>query len=134
MAAPVVSSISPNQGPMSGGNTVTLTGTGFSGATAVRFGGNSAISFTVFGSTRIVAVVPSGAGVVNVTVTTSEGTSAQAVTYTYVAAPSLSSLSPDRGPVSGGIVVTLTGANLSSATAVRFDGIAALSFTVVSAT
>ncbi|MEU1416722.1 IPT/TIG domain-containing protein [Streptomyces sp. NPDC005731] len=134
MAAPVVSSISPNQGPMSGGNTVTLTGTGFSGATAVRFGGIAAISFTILGSTKILAVVPAGAGAVNVTVTTSEGTSAQTVTYTYVAAPSLSSLSPDQGPVSGGIVVTLTGANLSSATAVRFDAIAALSFTVVSAT
>jgi hypothetical protein len=134
MAIPVVSSISPNQGPPAGGTSVTLTGTGFTGATAVRFGSTAATSFTVVSSTQIIAAAPAGTGAVNVTVTNSEGTSAQSVTYTYLTAPSLSNLSPSQGPVSGGTVVTLTGVNLSGATAVRFDGIAATSFTVNSAT
>jgi hypothetical protein len=134
MAIPVVSSISPNQGPPAGGTSVTLTGTGFTGATAVRFGSTAATSFTVVSSTQIIAAAPAGTGAVNVTVTNSEGTSAQSVTYTYLTAPSLSNLSPSQGPVSGGTVVTLTGANLSGATAVRFDATAATSFTVNSAT
>ncbi|MET9845715.1 IPT/TIG domain-containing protein [Streptomyces ossamyceticus] len=136
MAAPVVSSVSPNQGAPAGGTTVTVTGTSFTGATAVRFGSKAATSFTVNSSTQITAVSPSGTGTVNVTVTTIQGTSTQTVTFTYVtvSAPSLTGLSPSQGPVSGGTGVTLTGANLSGATAVRFDGVAATSFTVVSAT
>jgi hypothetical protein len=133
MAAPVVSSISPDRGPTSGGTSVTLTGTGFTGTTAVRFGGTTAPSFTATSSTQIFAVAPAGTGTVNVTVTTGEGTSTQSIAYTYVTAPSLTSLSPSQGPVTGGTVVTLTGANLSGATAVRFGGTAA-SFTVNSAT
>jgi hypothetical protein len=136
MAAPVVSSVSPNQGAAAGGTTVTVTGTSFTGATAVRFGSKAATSFTVNSSTKITAVSPSGTGTVNVTVTTIQGTSTQTVTFTYVtvSAPSLAGLSPSQGPVSGGTGVTLTGTNLSGATAVRFDGVAATSFTVDSAT
>nr|WP_246204072.1 IPT/TIG domain-containing protein [Streptomyces tailanensis] len=40
----MVSSVSPNQGPVSGGTTVTVTGTGFTGVPAVRFGTKSATS------------------------------------------------------------------------------------------
>jgi hypothetical protein len=134
MAAPVLSSVSPNQGPSSGGTTVTLTGTGFTGTTAVRFGSKAATSFTLVGSTQITAVTPAGTGAVNVTVTTSGGTSTQPVTYTYIAVPALSNLTPTQGPLSGGTAVTLTGTNLSGATAVRFDEAAAASFTVNSAT
>ncbi|MFF4485945.1 IPT/TIG domain-containing protein [Streptomyces sp. NPDC001544] len=134
MAAPVVSSVSPTQGPASGGTTVTVTGSGFTGATAVRFGAASATSFTVVSSTQITAVSPPGNGPVNVTVTTSQGTSSQSVLFTYVtvSAPTLTSLAPTQGPV--GTSVTLTGTNLTGATAVRFDGVAASSFTVDSAT
>jgi hypothetical protein len=136
MAAPVVASVSPSQGPASGGTTVTVTGAGFTGATAVRFGTNTATSFTVNSSTQITAVSPSGTGTVNVTVTTSQGISTQQVSFTYVttSAPSLSSLSPSQGPVVGGTTVTLTGTNFTGATAVWFNGTAATSFTVNSST
>ncbi|MGW7255715.1 IPT/TIG domain-containing protein [Streptomyces sp. NPDC054834] len=136
MAAPVVSSVSPNQGQTAGGTTVIVTGSGFTGATAVRFGATVAPSFTVMNSTQLTAVTPPGTGTVNVTVTTSQGTSSQTVPFIYgtASAPSLSSLSPVQGPVSGGTAVTLTGVNLSGASAVRFDGVAATSFTVDSAT
>ncbi|GGY26467.1 IPT/TIG domain-containing protein [Streptomyces djakartensis] len=136
MAAPVVSSVSPNQGPASGGTTVVVTGSDFTGALAVRFGAKSATSFTVNSSTQITAVTPSGTGAVNVSVTTSQGTSSQQVTFTYVTAavPTLTGLSPSQGPTSGGTTVTLTGTNLTGATAVSFGGTPAASFTVNSAT
>ncbi|MGW0989419.1 IPT/TIG domain-containing protein [Streptomyces sp. NPDC002486] len=136
LAAPVVSSVTPLQGPASGGTTVVVTGSDFTGALAVRFGVKSATSFTVNSSTQITAVTPSGTGTVNVTVTTSQGTSSQQVTFTYVtvAAPTLTGLTPNQGPTSGGTPVTLTGTGLTGATAVSFRGTPATSFTVNSAT
>ncbi len=131
--APTVSSVSPNQGPGAGGNTVTITGSGFSGATAVRFGSTNATSFTVVSPTQITAVAPPGSGTVQVTVVTAGGTS-NGVSYTYVAVPSLTSAVPNQGPASGGNNVTLTGSGLSGATSVMFGSTPATSFIVVSAT
>ncbi|MFD4607291.1 IPT/TIG domain-containing protein [Streptomyces sp. NPDC058440] len=130
MAAPTVSSISPAQGASSGGTVVTVTGTGFTGVTAVQFGGGAATSFTVLSGTQLTAITPAGTGAVNVGVTTGQGTSTQTVTYTYVAAPAVLGVTPSQGPISGGTSVTLTGTNLSGATTVLFDGIAA-AFTVL---
>ncbi|NXY93062.1 IPT/TIG domain-containing protein [Streptomyces sp. BR123] len=131
---PVVTDIAPNNGPTSGGTSVTLTGTGFTGATAVRFAGVPATSFTVNSATQITAVTPAGsAGAAAVTVTTPNGTSAPGAFF-YVAPPVLNSAGPAQGPTAGGAVVTLTGSNLLNATTVRFGSTDAASFTVVSAT
>src|SRR5262249_59550933 len=75
-APPAVTNVNPNTGPASGGTSVTITGTNFSGATAVRFGRNAAGSFTVNSATQITATSPAGIGTVDVTVTTEAGTSA----------------------------------------------------------
>ncbi|WP_040792355.1 IPT/TIG domain-containing protein [Nocardia paucivorans] len=129
--APSLSGVSPSQGPTSGGNTVTLTGANLATATAVRFGVTPAVSFTVVSAGQITATAPPGAGTVQVTVTTPSGTS-NGISYTYVAAPTLSGVSPNQGPTAGGNTVTLTGANLAGATMVRFGVTPAVSFTVVS--
>ncbi|KAB8066534.1 IPT/TIG domain-containing protein [Janthinobacterium violaceinigrum] len=137
VAAPVVSSISPTAGPATGGTTVTISGTNFSGATAVRFGATAATGFTVNSATQITATAPPGiAGTVDVTVTTSGGTSATGAAdqFTYVAVPTVTSLSPTAGPIAGGSTVTVSGTNFSGATAVTFGGTAAIGFTVNSAT
>src|SRR5262249_48349033 len=73
---PTVTNVNPNTGPTSGGTSVTITGTNFSGATAVSFGGNAAGSFTVNSASQITATSPAGVGTVDVTVTTAGGTSA----------------------------------------------------------
>jgi hypothetical protein len=65
---PAVTNVNPNTGPTSGGTSVTITGTNFSGATAVRFGSNAAGSFTVDSATQITATSPAGVGTVDVTV------------------------------------------------------------------
>ncbi|HWB67227.1 MAG TPA: IPT/TIG domain-containing protein [Mycobacteriales bacterium] len=74
---PAVSTMIPNSGPLVGGTTVRIDGTGFTGATSVRFGKQTpAMSFTVMSDGRIVAVSPRhAAGRVIVTVTTPNGTS-----------------------------------------------------------
>lgn len=131
---PVVSGASPHQGPLSGGNTVILTGVGLAGTTAVTFGATGAASFTVDSPTQITAVAPPGAaGPVNITVTAPGGTSAAGTFYYYVNTPVLTHISPSSGPVSGGNSVTVAGANLIGATAVHFGTTTASSFTVVSA-
>ncbi|MEU2121018.1 IPT/TIG domain-containing protein [Nocardia niwae] len=130
---PALTAVVPNVGPVSGGTTVVITGTGLTGATAVNFGGTPATSFTVNSATQITAVAPAGTGTVQVTVTTPGGTS-NGVAYTYVAVPALTAVVPNVGPVSGGTTVVITGTNLTGATAVDFGGTPATSFTVNSAT
>lgn len=70
-----ITSLAPVTGPLAGGTTITLTGTGFTGATAVRFGTVDAASFTVVSGTELTAVTPAAttAGAVDVTVVTPSG-------------------------------------------------------------
>ncbi|MFI0780297.1 IPT/TIG domain-containing protein, partial [Streptomyces sp. NPDC021212] len=129
---PVISSVNPASGAPGGGTVVTLTGTNFTQATAVRFGTALAPAFTVVSATQITATSPAGSGTVLVTVTTPGGTS-NGVSFGYVSAPApvLSGVSPGQGPVGGGTSVTLSGSDLAGATAVRFGSVTA-PFTVVS--
>jgi len=85
-AAPVITSISPNTGlPASTvGKLVRIVGTGFTGATAVKFGATNATAFDVESDTLIVASTPSiTAGSSSVTVQTGAGTST-GVNVTFV--------------------------------------------------
>ncbi len=94
--APVVSSISPATGPAAGGTSVTLTGTGFTGATAANFGTVAGTSLSVASDTSVLVTSPAGTGAVDVTIATPAGTSASssADTFTYDAAPPSVSLPP----------------------------------------
>jgi hypothetical protein len=127
---PAISSLNPTSGPV--GTSVTITGTTFTGATAVSFNGTAA-AFTVVNSTSITTSVPAGATTGNVTVTTPSGTSnGVAFTVTVVTpTPTITSFTPGSGPV--GTSVTITGTNFTGATSVAFNGTAA-AFTVNSAT
>lgn len=71
---PVIEHIKPSTGPPGGGTEVTITGTNFTGATAVKFGATESPEWKVKpGGTEITAKSPAGSGKVHVTVTTSEG-------------------------------------------------------------
>jgi hypothetical protein len=130
--APTIASISPTAGPESGGTTVIITGTDLTGTTSVTFGGTAA-TLTVDSSTQITATAPAGtAGTVDVAVTTAGGTETAAGAYTYIAAPTISSVTPNSGSVSGGNAVTIAGTGFAGATAVKFGGYDAWSFTVES--
>jgi len=94
-SAPTISAVSPVNGCTTGGTSVVITGTNFTGASAVTFGGTNATSFTVNSATQITAVVPAGvAGTVDVAVTTSNGTNSNTTSdnFTYTAS-AISSLS-----------------------------------------
>ncbi|MGD0535475.1 MAG: PKD domain-containing protein, partial [Methanoregula sp.] len=137
ISPPIVASISPTFGTTIGGTSVTITGTGFTGATAVNFGTTVATSFTIDSDTQITTTSPAGsAGSVDITVTGPYGISAtsSADTFTYAENPTLTSISPTFGPTTGGTSVTITGSVFTGATAVNFGTTAATSFTINSDT
>ncbi len=82
-AAPTLTSLSPTSGVV--GTSITLMGTGFTGATSVSFNGTAA-AVTVTNATTAMATVPTGATTGNVTITTPDGTS-NGVAFTVTAAP-----------------------------------------------
>jgi hypothetical protein len=137
---PTLTSFTPASGPV--GTSVTVTGTGFTGATKVTFNGTAATSFSVPSATQIAATVPSGATSGTLAVTTPGGTATSAASFTVTTppppppppsvTPTVASFSPTSGPVS--TLVTLTGTGFSGATKVTFNGTAATSFSVASAT
>ncbi len=84
-AALSVTGVSPPSGVEAGGTTVTVSGSGFTGASGVSFGATPATSFTVESDGVLTAVAPAGTGVVDVQVTTPAGTTATSSSdqYTY---------------------------------------------------
>jgi hypothetical protein len=136
-AGPGITSISPTNGSIFGGTTVVITGVNFTGATAVKFGGTDATSFTVDSANQITAVAPAGTGVVDITVTTPKGTSAAvpADQYTYLSQPpTVTGVSPNTGLRTANTTVIITGTNFTSVTAVKFGTKDAVSFVVNSTT
>ncbi|TML00324.1 MAG: hypothetical protein E6G34_02235 [Actinobacteria bacterium] len=131
---PTVAKVKPGAGPGTGGTLVTIKGTNFTEATAVTFGSTDAASFTVKSATSITARSPAGTGTVDVTVTTTGGTSATSSADHFTYLPAVTAVSPRSGPVDGGTEVNITGVDLDGATAVTFGSTDAASFTVNSAT
>jgi len=82
---PAVTSFTPTSGLV--GTAVTLTGTGFTGATKVAFHGTSAATFSVNSATKMTATVPSGATTGPIAVTTPGGSAASAASFTVVFRP-----------------------------------------------
>lgn len=133
---PTIASLSPAHGPQQGGTVVTISGANFSETSAVHFGASPASSFTVTTPTTIEAVAPAGTGTVDVTVTTPVSTSAPiaADRYTYVASPTVTKVKANKGPAAGGTAVTITGTDLSGASAVSFGATPAASYEAISPT
>jgi hypothetical protein len=120
-------------GPTGGGNGVLITGTGLLGTSSVSFGSNAALSFAVIDDDDVVATAPAGsAGTVTLTVTTPAGSTTGS--YTYQAAPTLTTMSISTDTASGGTPMTLSGTGFTGASAVYFGDTAVTSFTVTSST
>ncbi|WP_182067209.1 IPT/TIG domain-containing protein [Curtobacterium sp. ME12] len=126
--APAVTRLAPARGPVAGGNTVTITGTGLQAADEVRFGGTPAVIRSISDDgTRIVVSAPAGTGLVDVTVGFPGDTSLTApAQYRYVApaaaAATVTGVSPASGPTSGGQTVVITGTGLADVTEVTIGG------------
>lgn len=83
-AVPVITSADKTGGPIAGGTLVKLTGSGFTGATAVKFGTVSATIYTIDNDGTIYVVAPAAAaGSKPITVTNATGVSTTSAPYTY---------------------------------------------------
>ena len=133
--APTVTSVSPGTGSTAGGTAVTITGTNFASGATVTFGTSAATNVVVASSTSITASTPAGtAGAVTVTVTVSGLSGSLTNGFTYVATPTVTSVSPNTGSTSGGTPVTITGTNFASGATVKFGATAATNVVVASST
>jgi len=84
---PTISQVTPQSGPESGHNQVTIDGAHFEGVRSVSFGAANALSYTVASPSEIVAEAPPGAGAVEVSVMTAAGASAAGSADRYVYEP-----------------------------------------------
>lgn len=121
---PTITKRSPTGGLATGGTTVTLTGANFLEVTAVKFGTTAAASFHVNSPTSITAVSPAEpAGAVDMTVTTTGGTSSLSKADRFTFKPTVTGVSPNNGSSAGGTAVTIAGTGFAlgtSATKVKF--------------
>ena len=124
VAVPMVDVVAPASGPIAGGQSVTLTGTNFVNVTSVTFDGVTATVLPGGTETSLTVMSPAHAiGTVEVRVTAAGGSSSTAGAgndYRYYGVPTITSLSPVRGPL-GGTTVTITGTNLLGVTAITFE-------------
>jgi hypothetical protein len=133
LSPPIVTSLSPSTG--AAGTSVTINGSGFTGATSVLFGSTtiSSSNFTVNSAgTQITLTAPTGSGTEEIQViapggSSATGTSVTGDKFTYPTnanSPTVTNVSPNNSPygVSGEIVIT--GTNLLTATSVNFGSIA----------
>jgi IPT/TIG domain len=123
-AAPSITSISPRSGPVTGGTKVTIGGSELASVKSVHFGPVPASSFTITSPTSIVAVAPAhSAGSLDVTASSTAGTSAVSASDRFNFLPVIDQISPATGATRGGTRVTIHGAGFAtaaSATSVSF--------------
>lgn len=125
--APTITDYQPAQAKP--GVSITILGSNFTNVSRVQFAGGVDAVYTVTASNRITATVPLGAVSGPVRVTNPGGESS--TTRTFVVStlePVIFGFTPTSG--AAGTTVRINGDNLSTATQVRFNGLAAANFTV----
>lgn len=135
-AKPKVGSLSGRSGPAAGGRSLDIVGSGFFSPVTVRFGTAKARSVQVLSPTVLAVTAPAGHGTVSVRVTTPGGTSALSPKdrFSYSGRPSVTKITPGRGPAAGGTVVIITGNGFAAGDQVLFGSAAATAAAVASAT
>jgi IPT/TIG domain len=137
LPVPTVTAVSPTSGPKAGGTTVTVTGTGFTGATQVLFGNTPGTALSVTSDTNLTIKSPAHAlGLAHVHVITPGGRSAAVAAdeYTYQPLPTVTAISPTSGPHAGGTTVSVTGTGFTGATQVLFGSTPGTNLTVTTDT
>jgi len=127
---PLITSINPSRGSSLGGDLITIYGQGFTNVINVSFGGTD-IAPLIISDTQLTVTSPPGLSTVYVYVNTATEQS-NSVTFTYVASPTISSISPNSGPTAGHNYVTITGTELTWATSVNFGAQSSTQISIIS--
>jgi len=136
-----ITSVSPNEGPMGGGNTITITGQDFTqneGVNQVLIGGVNCDTVDVLNSTTVTAIVPgsSSPGTRSVQVKNAyQQSNVLGNAYTYTTpCPQPNAIAPNNGPAcsSTGVNFTITGLNFQEINKIIFNNDPSLSATNIS--
>jgi glutamate dehydrogenase/leucine dehydrogenase len=148
-AATTITSVTDADGPVVGGKTVTIEGSGFVAPVSVAFGGVPATDVVVVSDKKVtVRTPPHAAGIVDVTVTVdgkppvklsngfayklAQGVPPAGTERPIQAATTITSVTDADGPVAGGKTVTIEGSGFVAPVSVAFGGVPATDVVVVS--
>ncbi|MBI5359860.1 MAG: IPT/TIG domain-containing protein [Planctomycetes bacterium] len=135
LPVPQITSVSPDNGFVTGGTSCTISGSNFNSGVAVFFGANAASNVTRVDSNTITCFSPAGnAGTVTikaVNTDTQYGLLTNGFTYNALPSPQITSVSPTHGPIAGGTSLTISGNNFSNGLIVKIGPNNATSVTVV---
>jgi hypothetical protein len=125
--APTITSVSPAFGPSTGGTKLVIEGKNFTKDSLVYIGREYPKDLVVKSATEIhVVTAPrKTAGVVDVEVGGPDVPKAllkNGFRYDAIPAPTITSVSPNRGGIGGGTEITVTGQNLLKETVILVDG------------
>ena len=136
VARPLISTIAPDTGLLAGGDTITISGSGFDSGTTVTLGGNSCTSPNFVSASEITCVTPANtAGAVDVIVTdfaSQTGTLTGGFTYT-ASTIFIGQVTPNMDIPAGGRAITIIGGGFDSGTTVTLGGNSCTSPNFVSA-
>ncbi len=129
-ATPTVTGFTPGSGPV--GTRVYVMGTNFSGTTTeIRFNGTLAVTDAANTANTVVAGnVPTGATTGPISIKTTIGSASSTANFivTDTKGPSITSFSPESGPVGTSVVVH--GTNFTGGSTVKFNGVASTAVTL----
>ena len=112
---PTMALVAPNHGSAMGGDSLTLTGTGFllnaAGSNSVTFDGAPASNVIVLDDTTLTCETPAGiaGGFATIEITNANGSVTTPIAFRFHAGPALASASPATGRSSGGTTILLYG-------------------------
>ena len=136
LSTPSIFAVSPNQGPLSGCERITIKGNDLRTGARVLVGGVAATDVSLVASTVIQATTPAGQpGAADVVVVNPDGAPAFFDNgYTYEAPPMITSVEPSVIPVVGDTTVTINGSGFAADATVMFGAVEAYDVTVVDGT
>lgn len=123
---PVIKKVEPGRGPQTGGTAITVTGLDFREGAKLYIGGALAQDVHRLDYRTLTAVTPKGAeGPAEVTVVNPDGgtyTLERGFTYYHVEVPLIQSVTPNEGPATGGIEITISGGKFAKGAQVLIAG------------
>jgi hypothetical protein len=124
-APPTVSFVAPAFGPIAGGTSITVTGTNFAPGLTVSVGATNCVTSTYVSPTSATCLTPvsGSAGVRSITVMNANGLSGTtAGLFEYLAAPTITSVTPEFITINTASTLTITGTNLEVSTITLNNG------------
>lgn len=134
-SGPSITSVTPPNGPPGGGTIINLAGSGFVNGATITVGGNACSPVTFTDANNISCTTSSNSSGSYDVVITNPDTQSDTETngFTYNGAPTVTTVSPNSGPLAGGTSITISGTNFFAGATVDIGGTACTSVSVVNA-